>query len=159
MARLGIETAGEDQHKKRAYCDGESAHSVPQSNLRQLLIARRVAIAAGCAWEVPRSLHVMIAPIERGLGRQRTNGSDQSILEMRRLNGRGQMRFELGSYETDGTQQTSNRVTRKQTAHDFALATRAGAASRRPYGENPQENSSERHGERMWPGAAPASLG
>src|SRR5271155_777218 len=49
MLRLGIESAGEDQHKKRAYCDGESAHSFPRSNLRLLLIARRVAIAARVA--------------------------------------------------------------------------------------------------------------
>ena len=46
MLRLWIESAGEDQQKKRAYCDGESAHSVPQFDLRLLLIARRFAIAA-----------------------------------------------------------------------------------------------------------------
>ncbi len=79
---------------------------------------------------------MMIAPIERGLGGQRTNGSDQSILEMRLAVEARSDAFELGIYKGDGTWRMSNRVTRQQIAHFFALVTRAGAASRRPYGRN-----------------------
>lgn len=84
MPRLRIKPARKHQHKKRAYRDAQSAHSVPQFNPRMIVIPGRLAISTRIARQKSQQcLHSMIAPIEREPGTPRTDAADQSIFKTR----------------------------------------------------------------------------
>ena len=121
MPRLRIKTARKHQHKERAHCNAQSAHFIPQSNLRMLVIPGRLAIPKRIARQKsPHCLHSMIAPIEREPGTPRADAADQSIFETRSTGRAPQAAQSLQARQNHRAPQTHGNGRRKRIG-EFGL--------------------------------------